>query len=171
MQLRNGWLMSTVFAVFSCGNPAVDNQVDSLGPETAGVEQGPQHRPGQPCVLCHGGGGPGEPNFSIAGTVYRQIDDERPLQGVQVDLVDSHGRTRRTFTNCAGNFYLTESDWDPRFPVWVTLRHGDIVNEMETPIFRDGSCAACHEGDPSPTSVGRVFLSDEPFEGGRGGCR
>ena len=32
------------------------------------------HRPGQPCLTCHGGKGPGHVEFSIAGTLYKYPD-------------------------------------------------------------------------------------------------
>src|SRR5450432_160855 len=43
-----------VCALVGCGDPVHDTAVSALGPEAPGVPKGPLHRPGQPCVLCHG---------------------------------------------------------------------------------------------------------------------
>ena len=42
----------------SCTDPLRDREIEALGDEAPGVSPGPEHRPGQPCVLCHSDGGP-----------------------------------------------------------------------------------------------------------------
>lgn len=61
-----------------------------------------EHRPGQPCLLCHGPGHvprpPGEVRFEVAGTVFAGLsdDEEQGLAGVEVVLTDhSAPRSRR----------------------------------------------------------------------------
>ena len=51
-------------------NPVHDNEVAALGPEDPSVPPGPDHRPGQPCLVCHGGSGPASAQFAVGGTVY-----------------------------------------------------------------------------------------------------
>jgi hypothetical protein len=80
-----------------------------------------------------------------------------------VHLVDSLGRKYSTVTNCAGNFIVRPADYSPNFPFWVSLRSGDVIREMDAPIYREGSCAACHSEPRGPASAGRVFLIDDPL--------
>lgn len=164
------WCGVAALSLGACGDPARDDRIDALGPEQPGVPTGPPHRPGQPCTLCHGGRGPGSPTFSVAGTVFREPGVAEPVQGVAVELTDSDGDFYWVPTNCAGNFYITEDAWKPRFPLWVTLRYGDVVVDMETAVQRDGSCAGCHTEPPAVDSPGHVYLSETPINA-PGGCR
>jgi hypothetical protein len=145
----------------ACGDPVRDRAIDELGPEVPGVPEGPLHRAGQPCVLCHSDAG-GEEPFSLAGTVYIDAASATPIDGVEVHIVDSSGRKFSTITNCAGNFMARPSDYSPNFPCWVSLRSGNVFREMDSPIYREGSCAACHREPRGPSSAGRVFLIDDP---------
>lgn len=151
----------TLALVFGCSDPVRDTAIEELGPETPGVPSGPLHRPGQPCVLCHSDAG-GEEPFSLAGTVYVDAATARPIDGVEVRIVDSSGRKFSTVTNCAGNFMVRPSEYSPNFPCWVSLRSGDVFREMSSPIYREGSCAACHKEPRGPSSAGRVYLIDDP---------
>jgi hypothetical protein len=134
------------------------------------VPQGPEHRPGQPCVTCHHGSGPGSPELSLGGTIYQDRDQALPLEGATVNFLDALGRQRSAITNCAGNFYIEAEDWRPRFPVWVEVQLGTESIAMETPIQRDGACASCHADPPGPDSAGHVYLSEEPLDLPVGGC-
>lgn len=153
-------LLGTLFV--ACGDPVRDSEMDALGSEVPGVPRGPLHRPGQPCVLCHSDSG-GERPFSLAGTVYINAALATPIDGVEVHVVDSLGRKFSTVTNCAGNFIVRPADYSPNFPFWVTLRSGDVFREMDTPIYRERSCAACHSDPRGPASAGHVFLIDDPL--------
>lgn len=143
-------------------DPMHDDRVDALGPEAPGVSPGPLHRPGQPCVLCHGGKGPGDDVFSFAGTVFKQPDSLEPLPDAIVRFVDSERHHYVTATNCAGNFFVHPADFDPTSPVWVSVVFGGIPIEMSSPIFRSGSCADCHGDPPSASSVGHVYFAPGP---------
>jgi hypothetical protein len=111
----------------ACGDPTHDDAVAALGPEASGVEPGPTHRPGQPCLTCHGGSGPGGTTFSIGGTAYETqtvpLADggapppSAPLVGATVQLTDSLNSTHSTPTNSVGNFYIALSDWAPTAPI------------------------------------------------------
>lgn len=155
----------------ACADPVVDEVVDALGPERSGVPQGPEHRPGQPCVTCHQTSGPGSPDFSLGGTVYSDQERALPLEGASVEFVDAIGRRHTEVTNCAGNFYITKDEWEPRFPLWTQVRFRDKSIAMETPIYRDGSCASCHADPAAQGSTGHVYVSDEPFDPPTEGCR
>jgi hypothetical protein len=138
-------------------DPVHDDAVADLGPETPGVEPGPLHRPGQPCLDCHGSSGV-KPAMSVAGTVFAAADGTAPLAGAAVMLSDTFGRTFQTTTNAAGNFYVEPSSWAPIYPMYVTVAFGGVRNAMSTQVGRDGSCAACHVDPASRVSAGHVYL-------------
>jgi len=148
-------------ALTACGDPVHDASVAALGGEAPGVPKGEFHRPGQPCTLCHSDQG-GAPPFSIAGTVYIYADSLMPIEGVQVKVTDSTGRSFTTTSNCAGNFMVRPQEFTPEAPLWLNMQRDAVVRVMNTAIYREGSCAACH-GDPAgPSMVGHVYLIDDP---------
>jgi hypothetical protein len=154
-------LASGAAALLGC-NPELDSQVAALGPETAGIAPGPTHRPGQPCLVCHHEGGPAQPAFAMAGTIYRQKGVGLAIGNVDVELTDPTGRKIVARSNCAGNFYVAPADFPLVYPVWVALRSGTHSIEMESPIYREGSCATCHANQVGPSSAGPAYLTDEP---------
>jgi hypothetical protein len=150
-------------AAFACADPVHDQTVDSLGPETPGVPPGPLHRPGQPCLACHGGDGPASLQFSVGGTVYAVRDQPAPALGpcVQIEDIDGDFWTSAP-TNDAGNFFVAETDFAPNFPIrlsLVTCSSGVILQQMQTYAARDGSCADCHSSPKGTTSAGPVYLA------------
>lgn len=147
----------------SCFDPQHSDEVDALGGEVNGVGPGPTHRPGQYCRACHGGSGPGKPEFSIAGTVYAVRGNGNPKPGVTVTLTDANGVQRQKPTNEAGNFYISIDEWSPVFPVRVKLDFpGEATKGMVTPIGRNGGCAFCHYGaDNEPSHMPPVFLKSQ----------
>ena len=64
-------------AVVACVDESHELQVQALGGEAPGVSPGPLHRPGQPCLVCHGEPGPASHKFVMAGTVYAVQRPER----------------------------------------------------------------------------------------------
>jgi hypothetical protein len=145
----------------SCGDPVPDAAVTALGPEDPAVPPGPSHRPGQPCVLCHRDGGNASA-FSVAGTVYQDANSQKPAGNVAVIIIDSTNTTFTAVTNCAGNFYLVNNRLAPSYPIWVSLRAGQVQRDMASPAYREGSCSACHAGSRSPQSPGHVYVIDDP---------
>ena len=143
-------------------DPVRNDQIAALGDEVPGVDQGPQHRPGQPCLLCHDGKLSNAKEFSVGGTVFRRPDDRAPVEGALVHLVGANGSTYDVTTNSVGNFYVRPSEWVPAYPMHVSLEADGIVVKMRTRIGRDGSCAGCHFDPPGPDSYGHVSLID-PF--------
>jgi hypothetical protein len=148
--------------VAACSDPVRDEVVAALGGETEGVPVGPLHRPGQPCLACHDGGK--GPVFSVAGTVYSRATDTLPLNRITVQMVDTDGRPFNATTNCAGNFFVRPSEFTPHYPLWVTLAVGTQKIDMESPVYRDGSCASCHTDPKGSASAGHVYflLEDDP---------
>jgi len=157
----------------ACGNPAVDDKIAAFGPEDPNVAPGEYHRPGQPCVLCHGKYADAEPLMSIGGTIYafppaKQNEPPLPVKDVKVTLTDSFGESRELTSNCAGNFFIKKDDWDPAFPLRAEIDYPGPgtdgmqrrVQVMVSRISRDGSCAGCHLGPPTQGSPGWVICSD-----------
>ena len=138
-----------------------------------------EHRPGQPCLLCHSSGHfltpPGGRLWEVAGTVYGFVDDteNEGLEGVLVELVDADGYEFSARTNATGNFMFEvpskEADEDlgkgrvvlaqkPVFPLSVSISRGEDKKTMKTKIWREGSCSHCHGEGLGVDSVGRVPL-------------
>ena len=130
----------------SCYDPVHDDDVAALGPEAPGVSPGPMHRPGQHCTTCHGGKGPGDPQWSVAGTVYDTLGKPDPAVGAIVTVTDAKGSTRTLTANQVGNFYVSIDDWAPIFPLHIAVAYQDVNKSMVTSIGRDGGCGSCHRG-------------------------
>jgi hypothetical protein len=158
-------LLGVAMLLASC-DPVVDDARSALGPETPGVRQGPLHRPGQPCILCHDGA-IGDPQaFSVAGTVFETSGARNPSESATVTLIDANATQAELVTNAAGNFYTTPSQYSPTYPVQVTIhRPGGGLVRMQTLIAgnganepNNGSCASCHFDPAGPSSSGHVCL-------------
>jgi hypothetical protein len=155
-------------ALAGCGNPVLDAKIEALGGEVDGIEAGPYHRPGQPCVLCHGPYEGASPEMSIGGTVFAAPSDKPiPVGEARVTLVDAAGETRTVKSNCIGNFYITTEQWVPLFPLTAVVEcvykgdTGSVRPAMNTRISRDGSCAGCHTGVPNQGSPGWVYCTTD----------
>jgi hypothetical protein len=142
-----------------------------------------EHRPGQPCLLCHGEGhfpiAPGESIFELAGTVYGDIDApaRAGLSDVEVIVTDASGAVYTGLSNRAGNFMFQLDSGlsapvrnrkgklrigaELQYPLEVKIRQGDLEREMKSKIWRNGSCSHCHGETTGRTSVGRVYLFEE----------
>lgn len=176
--LRSGFVLACLLLSACTVDPVREQTIDELGPEKPGVHPGPLHRPNQPCVVCHGGSGPGNAVFSLAGTIYQEQQGLAALPNALVHFVDSSKTPRhyQVATNCAGNFFVDENDFAPVFPVWMSIEFGSVctahdpnnpsvctqtqpwIVPMSTPSFRERSCAACHRDPASANSVGHVYL-------------
>jgi hypothetical protein len=143
-------------------DPVHARELAALGDDPSGQRNGPTHRPGQPCLVCHGGLGPGSPDLSVGGTVYKSMSDTQALSGAVVTLTDAQKNVRRVTTNRTGNFMVDASAWQPVYPMLVSVSYGGVSVDMKTPVGRDGSCAACHTDPPGPASAGHVYLVADP---------
>lgn len=136
-----------------------------------------EHRPGQPCLVCHREGySPGDDVFAIAGTIFLRAtdDDEDGLRDAEVVVTDALDREFRALTNKAGNFMVKvkegrdtrqkdegklEIGYQPEYPLRVKVVFGTDEVEMQSLIWRDGSCAGCHRGETATaSSVEKVFV-------------
>jgi hypothetical protein len=149
------WALPLAFAL-GCSDPLHDAAVDALGPEDPAVPEGPLHRPGQPCLVCHGGEGPAEKEFAVAGTVYAGPNDPTPVPGAIVEVIGNNLRSGTASANCAGNFFIAVDDFTLVLPATTTVA-GAASKPMLTLLNRTGSCNDCHRGDPGPDSPGRVW--------------
>ena len=146
-------------AIVGC-DPVHASEIDALGGEAPGVPEGPLHRPGQPCLLCHDGE-IGDPTaFSVGGTVFDTPSSMQGVVGATVAMTDTIGSSDTATTNAAGNFYVTPPEWTPIYPiVEVQVQSGNVTVSMETLIGRNGSCAGCHTGTAGPVSPGPITLT------------
>jgi hypothetical protein len=177
-------LLPLALCVAACGDPVRSSAIDDLGDETPGVKPGPLHRPNQPCVLCHDGNGPGNIVLAFGGTVYQaQTGPPTPVVGAIVHFRDSAHNEYRTATNCAGNFFVVDGDYNPVPPVFVKVEFSvtlvspagsqvvPVIERMTSPMFdtegstvsglRDRSCANCHADPASTSTVGHIYLAPE----------
>ncbi len=163
------WL--SISALAACNDPVRNTAIDELGAEAKGVPAGPLHRPGQPCLACHGGEGPADSEFAFAGTLYQRPSDDRPLHDARVHVIDSLGAEYTVVSNCAGNFWAGAENYRPVWPAWVKVEYqGDAV-EMTSAIFRDGSCGACHGDRATPNDAGHVYFADSAARFTQEPCR
>jgi hypothetical protein len=152
-------LAVVAMAASSCGDPVHANAVAALGPEAAGVREGPTHRPGQPCTVCHSGSGPGSPVWSIAGTIYQARGSGTPAADATVTIYDAAGKSVELTTNGVGNFYIEETQFAPVFPLSVTVAaKGYAPIAMTSLVNGTGGCAECHRGSGSVGKMPSVYL-------------
>lgn len=154
-----------------CNDPVRNDELDDLSGEAPGVPAGPLHRPGQPCLVCHGGEGPANSQFALAGTVYQSQTEQKPLHDARVHLIDSVGNEYAVVSNCAGNFWAGAENFRPVWPVWVKLEYDGDSAEMTSAIFRDGSCGTCHADPATPSQVGHVYFADSTKKFSQEPCR
>jgi hypothetical protein len=153
-------VVAASLAGLSCYDPVHDQEVAALGGEAPGVPQGPLHRPGQPCNVCHGGAGPASLRFSVAGTVFVYASGGQGANGASVQLEDVTGSSWHSTTNSAGNFFVLQSDWAPTYPMSVPgVVSGGTTQQMSTLDNRTGSCADCHTPTSGPDSAGPVYIN------------
>jgi len=157
----------------SCTDPVIDDAIEKLGDEPGSPGEGPEHRPGQPCALCHRDGGPASSHFAVAGTVFDGQDPtSKGVEGVEVLFVDAAGhfpsaagQKKPIFTNKSGNFYVLAEDWpDLQFPFHVRLVKAGKVVSMQSHVGREPSCSGCHRDADKNVSndkfgaLGRVYF-------------
>jgi hypothetical protein len=156
-----------VVMVASCTEPVREKQIQSLGDEDPNVPTGIDHRPGQPCLVCHSEGGPADNKpFVVAGTVYATRATNAPgAPNVFIRFVDSQGAGPNVDiqTSQSGNFAVTPAQFpDLAFPLKVAIFDSkkNPLQVMETTINREGSCNFCHDPltDDSRTSIGQIYV-------------
>jgi hypothetical protein len=158
-----------LFMGVSCTDPVLDDLVAAQGNETEGIEKGPFHRAGQRCVVCHQDGGEASDSpFTLAGTIFAQPNRQVGVGGAEIRLTDADGTKYIAKTNCVGNFFIKPSEWEPKFPVLVSVYKAGVQRAMQAPIGREADCAGCHSLDLPPkdpfTKMPHIYLfgTDEP---------
>ena len=150
-------LLGGALPLLSCTDPVLDARIASLGPEVG--TPGPNHRPGQPCCVCHSEFGTDPKHiFTVAGTVFDSPTSLNPVPDVEVRLVSADNKGIVKLTNASGNFYLTEAEYPFAFPLRVRLSKGAVEKSMQSHIGREPSCAGCHF-DPPNVGEGRVHYT------------
>ena len=139
-------------------DPVHDDAVAALGGEPSGEHPGPEHRPGQPCLLCHDGKLGDPQQFSLAGTVFLQPTGTDGVDRATVQLKGADGSEYELGTNRAGNFYVSPNRYTPKFPLEVKVDFAGETTTMHTLIGREGSCAGCHADPASADSPGHVYV-------------
>lgn len=109
--------------------------------------------PGEDCMSCHIDS---RLRWTISGTVYAdpKAQAHEGIGGAEVLVTDANGRELTLKTNSSGNFYTRE---EVRFPIRVSVRHGDAILTMPKPAIH-GSCNGCHNDPPKQEATGRVFV-------------
>jgi hypothetical protein len=157
--MRRAVLLLALLSCNACNDPVHDNEVAALGPEpNPDFGPGPLHRPGQPCLTCHGGSGPARAQFVSGGTLYQSHTGTLPLDGATVEITDPKMNKWDVKTNSAGNFYVTISDTTIGYPAHVSVSFDGVTATMLTHIGRDGSCNDCHFDPPGATTEGHIYL-------------
>ena len=92
------------FAALGCGNRAIDERIAALGDEAPDVPPSEFHRPGQPCLLCHGEYLREGPIMTVAGTIYAfpARDKPLPVKGVTVKFTRRIRRSERNGNQLRG---------------------------------------------------------------------
>ena len=168
-----------IWALTGCiGNSPEQQAADALGPDFGQYETGPYHRAGFPCVTCHGGlWWQPTPAFELAGTVYQRSSGGAASRNAAIDIKDASGHAFTARTNSAGNFFVvvagnqpqqygdgrSEIPWQLDFPLSVRVRASGADQPMRSRVWKERSCAACHNGTPTAESNGRIFI-EEPAQ-------
>lgn len=161
LQLVSAFAAILAVAGGGCTDPVRDQQIEALGDETEGGP-GPDHRPGQPCLLCHSDGGPASSKpFAIAGTIY--VSNKPGADGAEeifVQFKDARGHEPAVPAQSgpSGNFYVPLTDWpNIAFPIRVGLYKGNVdgapIAVMKSLINREGSCNYCHQPNLDPADL------------------
>jgi hypothetical protein len=158
-----GSVVVALAAALGACDPVHSDEIAALGDEAPGVKKGPLHRPGQPCQVCHDGSVGSPPEFTVAGTIYKNEGDTVGVVSASVVLTSVNGDTYTAVTNSVGNFYVTPRQFTPTYPMRVSVKLGTVTVKMTSLVGRNASCATCHFDPAGPTSAGRVFV---PADGG-----
>jgi hypothetical protein len=113
------------------------------------------HQIGEDCLSCHGAGnntGDGAPLFTIAGTLYSDMEGTQTLGGAIIETLDGTGATLQLTTANDGAFW-TGAPFTAPLTVKATQCPG--THSMLTTTTGDCNQVGCHDS----TSVnGRVYL-------------
>jgi hypothetical protein len=103
------------------------------------------HNPGLACLECHNGQDPAAPIYTLAGTVFQDLQGTIPKVGATVIIIDGDGTVVKVPTQQNGNFY-TPAGLTPPFNTAVSQCGAPIENLPMITNFVDGDCNSCHSG-------------------------
>jgi mono/diheme cytochrome c family protein len=166
---RSVWLALVFAAIASCTtDPVQERAEDALGDEDPRVGARPEHRAGQPCTVCHQPHGSASNAFALAGTIVYGPTKQVGLAGARVEVLDSRPgvtKPRVAYTNCAGNFFFRAEDTDLQYPLIVrVVPPGGSTIPMRSAVYREKSCANCHQRTASPRSPGPIVVASADQE-------
>jgi len=162
---RSLYLLLCFFGIGACLDPVTHDEQNALGGEIEGIEPGPRHRSGQPCLTCHGDERTQTPVMMAAGTVFRKKGSNDRAEGAVITISDAKGKVRKKTANDRGNFYVTVDEWpDPVYPlesrIDFTDSDGAWIATMVTRIGRNADCNRCHQGDGDPSHAQRTYADE-----------
>ncbi len=156
LRLLSGLLFS--FGLFvGCGDDDVESGTPD-DPNTACVEtneacgpdncsgEGDLMLPGSNCISCHSEGNMPEDDepknwYTIAGTVFKDINGTAGASGVTIRVTDSVGTVVELKASAVGNFY---SRTQLQAPLTAEIESGGEKKVMIAEV-QTGDCASCHK--------------------------
>ncbi|MFZ1678712.1 MAG: hypothetical protein WAT91_15630 [Saprospiraceae bacterium] len=103
------------------------------------------HNMGQNCMNCHQKGGEGEGWFTVAGTIYNQLNNSPSANGLVELYTGPNGTGKVAYTiqvDARGNFYTTENInfGNGLYPASVVGQTRRYMPDAVT----SGQCNSCH---------------------------
>lgn len=153
----------------ACADPVQSSNEDAIPDD--GKPDGPDHHVGEWCTSCHSEHG-SESEFSVAGSVFVSKGSNTPAAGAIVTIKDGDGKTHDIEVYGSGNFYAEKKDYDPKYPLSITVTYQGQTQKMESIIGRDGGCGRCHSNTSTGNSshAPRIFATKPdagaPTDGG-----
>jgi len=103
------------------------------------------HNMGQNCMNCHQNGGPGEGWFTVAGTIYNELNNSPTPNGLVELYTGPNGTGTLAYTlevDSKGNFYTTNkiNFGNGLYPVSVASQTRRYMPDAVT----TGQCNSCH---------------------------
>jgi hypothetical protein len=164
-----------LLALAGCIGTSPENKArDDLGPDPGPYRNGPNHRAGFACTVCHGVSA--TPGFPAAGTIYADPAGTMGVSGATITVRDATGLEVSATSNQVGNFFFVLGQGTRRgggqgqslltkafvYPLSVRVSANGQEQKMRGLIWREQSCAACHHGQASADSNGVVFAGSAP---------
>jgi hypothetical protein len=133
------------FALSACATTP-EGDMPEVECESQAVETLPtgNHNEGKNCISggCHDGGTASAPQWTVAGTLYRDPGGSATLAGGKFDLVDAAGVEVSLVSAQNGNFWTNQT---VTFPLFAKATACLEIREMPNPVPL-GSCnqSGCH---------------------------
>lgn len=110
---------------------------------------------GRPCRNCHDGNG-NAPEFTVAGTVYKDLAGTAPSPRVEIRVVDKNGKAVSVYSDPDGNYFLPlNPNGALAMPVLAGARKANGARTMIS-TAANGNCNSCHRNNGA--AGGRLFM-------------